>query len=80
MSTRAQEDTVKALAEVRAALSGCEGTLDYLRGRVESPAALDALHDLLIYTALDAVDEIAKVERARLRAAELAALAEREAA
>jgi hypothetical protein len=66
--------------DVRDALHRIEETLDYLRGRVADPAALSALHDLLIYRALDAVEKMATEEQARLHAAELAALAETEAA
>jgi hypothetical protein len=75
-----QRTTVLAVHDMRDALLRIEETLDYLRGRVDDPAALAALHDLLIYRALDEVEKMATAEQARLHAAELAALAETEAA
>jgi hypothetical protein len=73
-----QEETVRAIAEIRRALLACEEPLAFLRGRVADPAALAALHDLLMYRALDATEALFSAEQARLHEAEIAALAERE--
>lgn len=80
MNINDQRTTVLAVHHVRDALRDIEEALDYLRGRVENPAALASLHELLIYRALDEVEKMATAEQARLHAAELAALSEREAA
>ena len=73
-----QRSTVLAVQDLRDALFAIEDRLDFLRGRVADPKALAALHDLLIYTALDATEKLFAAEQARLHEAEMAALAERE--
>ena len=73
-----QRSTVLAAQDIRDALFSIEERLDFLRGRVADPKALAALHDLLVYTALDATEALFAAEQARLHEAEIAALAERE--
>ena len=73
-----QRSTVLAAQDIRDALFAIEERLDFLRERVADPKALAALHDLLIYTALDATEKLFAAEQARLHEAEMAALAERE--
>jgi hypothetical protein len=64
-----QRTTVLAVHDMRDALLRIEETLDYLRGRVDDPAALAALHDLLIYRALDEVEKMAALTTSELNSA-----------
>jgi len=73
-----QRSAVLAVQDIRDALFAIEERLDFLRGRVAAPKALEALHDLLIYKALGATEALFTAEQARLHQAEIAALAERE--